>query len=164
MVSRLYAYCVISLPNMIKGRNQKWVLWLLKYHRWHSSYFCNFLHHSCCLQSAAIDLDLAILGRRNRHKFNSRAYLDIYCYSFGRFQRYKFGILNWKPNYWPTYNVIIILCRIQIMADIVFFLSANLIGIFTKCLHEITLRRTFLERRKCIDTTIRCEYEKSREV
>lgn len=50
------------------------------------------------------------------------------------------------------------------MANVAFYLAANLSGVFTKVLNEITLRRAFLDRRNCIDTTIRFEYEKSQEV
>ena len=50
------------------------------------------------------------------------------------------------------------------MADLVFQLAANAVCGLTKGLNEITLRRAFLDRRKCIDTTIRFEYEKGQEV
>lgn len=51
----------------------------------------------------------------------------------------------------------------QVVADAVFYLTANLIGIFTKSLNEVTLRRAFMDRRKCIETTIRLDYEKRQE-
>ena len=50
-----------------------------------------------------------------------------------------------------------------IAADGVFYLTANAVGIFTKCLNEVTLRRAFLDKRKCIETTIKLEYEKNQE-
>lgn len=51
----------------------------------------------------------------------------------------------------------------MIVADAVFYLTANAVGIFTKCLNETTLRRAFLDKRECIETTIKLEYEKSQE-
>jgi hypothetical protein len=50
-----------------------------------------------------------------------------------------------------------------IMADVAFYLTANVVGIFTKCLNETTLRRAFLDRRRCIESTIKLDYEKSQE-
>ena len=50
-----------------------------------------------------------------------------------------------------------------IMADVAFYLTANFVGIFTKCLNETTLRRAFLDRRRCIESTIKLDYEKSQE-
>lgn len=52
----------------------------------------------------------------------------------------------------------------QIIADGVYYLTANFIGIYTKCLNEITLRRAFFGRRDCIESTIYLEFEKSQEV
>lgn len=57
-----------------------------------------------------------------------------------------------------------ILVDVQVMADLAFHLAANGVCSLTRGLHEITLRRAFLDRRKCIDTTIKFEYEKSQEV
>ncbi|KAI9552381.1 hypothetical protein GHT06_022747 [Daphnia sinensis] len=51
----------------------------------------------------------------------------------------------------------------MIVADVGFYLTANVFGIFTKCLNETTLRRAFLDRRRCIESTIKLEYEKSQE-
>jgi hypothetical protein len=50
-----------------------------------------------------------------------------------------------------------------VIADVAFYLTANIVGIFTKCLNETTLRRAFLDRRRCIESTIKLEYEKSQE-
>lgn len=36
-------------------------------------------------------------------------------------------------------------------------------GIFMKSLNEITLRRAFLDKRKCIETTLKLNYEKAQE-
>ena len=43
-------------------------------------------------------------------------------------------------------------------------MTANFVGIYTKCLNEITLRRAFYGRRDCMQSTIYLEFEKSREV
>lgn len=51
----------------------------------------------------------------------------------------------------------------MIVADVAFYIAANAVGIFTKCLNETTLRRAFLDRRRCIETTIKLEYEKKQE-
>jgi len=51
----------------------------------------------------------------------------------------------------------------MIVADGVYYLTANFVGIYTKCLHEITLRRAFFGRRKCIESTIYLDFEKSQE-
>lgn len=51
----------------------------------------------------------------------------------------------------------------MIIADAAFYLAANIVGIFTKCLNETTLRRAFLDRRRCIETTIKLDYEKNQE-
>lgn len=51
----------------------------------------------------------------------------------------------------------------MIVADVAFYLTANIFGIFTKCLNETTLRRAFLDRRRCIESTIKLDYEKSQE-
>ena len=50
-----------------------------------------------------------------------------------------------------------------LVADVAFYVSANAVGVFTKCLNETTLRRAFLDRRRCIETTIKLEYEKKQE-
>jgi hypothetical protein len=49
------------------------------------------------------------------------------------------------------------------MADVELYLTANVVGIFTMCLNETTLRWAFLDRRWCIESTIKLDYEKSRE-
>ena len=51
----------------------------------------------------------------------------------------------------------------QIIADGVYYLTANFVGIYTKCLNEITLRRAFFGRRNCIESTIYLEFEKTQE-
>ena len=51
-----------------------------------------------------------------------------------------------------------------IVSDVVYLLVANVFGILTKCLKEITMRRAFLDRRRCIETTIKLNYEKTQEV
>ncbi len=49
------------------------------------------------------------------------------------------------------------------MADVELYVTANAVGIFTKCLNETTLRWAFIDRRWCIESTIKLDYKKSQE-
>ena len=53
---------------------------------------------------------------------------------------------------------------LQFGADLVFFLSLNLIGFYVKYVSEINMRRGFLDKRSCIETTFKLKYEKEQEV
>ena len=52
----------------------------------------------------------------------------------------------------------------QIGADLVFFISLNCIGFYVKYVSEINMRRGFLDKRSCIETTFKLKYEKEQEV
>ncbi|XP_057376750.1 adenylate cyclase type 2-like isoform X2 [Daphnia carinata] len=70
------------------------------------------------------------------------------------------SVLLFQTRIWTTDHGINIA---MIVADVAFYLTANVFGIFTKCLNETTLRRVFLDRRRCIESTIKLDYEKSQE-
>ncbi|KZS10628.1 Adenylate cyclase type 4 [Daphnia magna] len=70
------------------------------------------------------------------------------------------SVLLFQTRIWPTDHGLNIS---MIVADVAFYLTANIFGIFTKCLNETTLRRAFLDRRRCIESTIKLDYEKSQE-
>ena len=53
---------------------------------------------------------------------------------------------------------------LQIGADLVFFLTLNMIGFYVKYVSEINMRRGFLDKRSCIETTFKLKYEKEQEV
>ena len=51
----------------------------------------------------------------------------------------------------------------QLAADIVYHLCVNLIGWFVRYVVDINMRRGFLDKRVCIETTFRLDYEKQQE-
>lgn len=53
--------------------------------------------------------------------------------------------------------------KLLVGAEVVLYVTINVVGVFTKYLNETTLRRAFLDKRKCIETTIKLEYEKRQE-
>ena len=52
----------------------------------------------------------------------------------------------------------------QLMADIMFHLCVNLTGWYLRYVCDINMRRGFLDKRGCIETTFRLKYEKEQEV
>ena len=52
----------------------------------------------------------------------------------------------------------------QLMADIIFHLCVNLTGWYLRYVSDINMRRGFLDKRGCIETTFRLKYEKEQEV
>ena len=52
----------------------------------------------------------------------------------------------------------------QLMADIIFHLCVNLTGWYLRYVCDINMRRGFLDKRGCIETTFRLKYEKEQEV
>ena len=52
----------------------------------------------------------------------------------------------------------------QLMADITFHLCVNLTGWYLRYVCDINMRRGFLDKRGCIETTFRLKYEKEQEV
>jgi hypothetical protein len=52
----------------------------------------------------------------------------------------------------------------QFFADGVFYLTLNFIGFYFRYVGEINMRRGFLDKRGCIETTFKLKYEKEQEV
>ncbi len=52
----------------------------------------------------------------------------------------------------------------QYFADVVFYLTLNFIGFYFRYVGEINMRRGFLDKRGCIETTFKLKYEKEQEV
>ncbi len=46
----------------------------------------------------------------------------------------------------------------------VFYASLNFIGLYVRYVGEINMRRGFLDKRGCIETTFKLKYEKEQEV
>ena len=51
----------------------------------------------------------------------------------------------------------------QLAADIIYHLCVNLVGWFVRYVVDINMRRGFLDKRVCIETTFRLDYEKKQE-
>ena len=51
----------------------------------------------------------------------------------------------------------------QIGAEIIFYLTLNFVGVYIRYVGEIFMRRGFLDKRKCIETTFKLKYEKEQE-
>jgi len=58
----------------------------------------------------------------------------------------------WGPSYWQ-----------QLGADITFHICVNLTGFYVRYVSDINMRRGFLDKRGCIETTFRLKYEKEQE-
>ena len=52
----------------------------------------------------------------------------------------------------------------QCLADLVFYISLNFVGFYLRYVNEINMRRGFLDKRSCIETTFKLKYEKEQEV
>ncbi len=52
----------------------------------------------------------------------------------------------------------------QVLADLVFYASLNFVGFYIRYVGEINMRRGFLDKRSCIETTFKLKYEKEQEV
>ena len=52
----------------------------------------------------------------------------------------------------------------QLGADIVFHICVNMIGWYIRYVGDINMRRGFLDKRTCIESTFRLTYEKEQEV
>ena len=53
---------------------------------------------------------------------------------------------------------------VQLFADLVFYASLNFVGFYIRYVGEINMRRGFLDKRSCIETTFKLKYEKDKEV
>ncbi|CAG7721202.1 unnamed protein product, partial [Allacma fusca] len=51
----------------------------------------------------------------------------------------------------------------HVVADLVYYLCGNIVGLYSQLLSEITIRRAFLDRRGYIKSTIKKKYEKDQE-
>ena len=51
----------------------------------------------------------------------------------------------------------------QICAEIIFYATLNFIGVYVRYVGEIFMRRGFLDKRGCIETTFKLKYEKEQE-
>ena len=51
----------------------------------------------------------------------------------------------------------------QASADLVYYITLNGIGFYVRYVGEINMRRGFLDKRGCIETTFKLKYEKEQE-
>lgn len=53
---------------------------------------------------------------------------------------------------------------LQLASDVVYLLCVNGLGLYFRLMSEVTIRRTFLDRRACLESNSKVEYEKQQEV
>lgn len=53
---------------------------------------------------------------------------------------------------------------LQLASDTVYFLCVNGLGLYFRLMSEVAIRRTFLDRRACLESNSKVEYEKQQEV
>ena len=53
---------------------------------------------------------------------------------------------------------------LNMCADIVFLACLNLNGLYVRYVRDVSMRRGFLDKRGCIETTYRLKHEKDQEV
>ncbi|XP_054012879.1 adenylate cyclase type 2-like isoform X2 [Hylaeus anthracinus] len=51
----------------------------------------------------------------------------------------------------------------KIITDTIYFVCVNGLGLYFRFMNEVFIRRTFLDRRKCVESTLRLTYEKDQE-
>ncbi|XP_070150500.1 adenylyl cyclase X E [Polyergus mexicanus] len=51
----------------------------------------------------------------------------------------------------------------KIIADAIYFVCINGLGLYFRFMNEVVIRRSFLDRRKCVESTLRLNYEKDQE-
>ena len=51
----------------------------------------------------------------------------------------------------------------QLGSDIIFHFCVNIVGLYIRYVSDINMRRGFLDKRGCIETTFRLKYEKEQE-
>ncbi|XP_014467861.1 PREDICTED: adenylate cyclase type 2-like isoform X2 [Dinoponera quadriceps] len=51
----------------------------------------------------------------------------------------------------------------KIIADTIYFVCVNGLGLYFRFMNEVVIRRSFLDRRKCVESTLRLNYEKDQE-
>jgi hypothetical protein len=52
----------------------------------------------------------------------------------------------------------------QITTDVMYHSCVNCLGLYFRFMNEVMTRRSFLDRRKCVESTLRLNYEKDQEV
>jgi hypothetical protein len=53
---------------------------------------------------------------------------------------------------------------LQLASDAVYLLCVNGLGLYFRLMSEVAIRRTFLDRRACLESNSKVEYEKQQEV
>ncbi|KAL0099732.1 hypothetical protein PUN28_019858 [Cardiocondyla obscurior] len=51
----------------------------------------------------------------------------------------------------------------KIVSDAIYFVCVNALGLYFRFMNEVVIRRSFLDRRKCVESTLRLNYEKDQE-
>ncbi|RLU15056.1 hypothetical protein DMN91_012943 [Ooceraea biroi] len=51
----------------------------------------------------------------------------------------------------------------KIITDAIYFACVNGLGLYFRFMNEVVIRRSFLDRRKCVESTLRLNYEKDQE-
>ncbi|GAB1865684.1 adenylate cyclase [Camponotus japonicus] len=51
----------------------------------------------------------------------------------------------------------------KIIGDAIYFVCINGLGLYFRFMNEVVIRRSFLDRRKCVESTLRLNYEKDQE-
>ncbi|OAD53432.1 Adenylate cyclase type 2, partial [Eufriesea mexicana] len=51
----------------------------------------------------------------------------------------------------------------KIITDTIYFVCVNCLGLYFRFMNEIVIRRSFLDHRKCVESTLRLNYEKDQE-
>nr|XP_033340223.1 adenylyl cyclase X E-like isoform X1 [Megalopta genalis] len=51
----------------------------------------------------------------------------------------------------------------KIITDTIYFICVNGLGLYFRFMNEVVIRRSFLDRRKCVESTLRLNYEKDQE-
>ncbi|XP_018341490.1 PREDICTED: adenylate cyclase type 4-like isoform X3 [Trachymyrmex septentrionalis] len=51
----------------------------------------------------------------------------------------------------------------KIVSDAIYFMCVNALGLYFRFMNEVVIRRSFLDRRKCVESTLRLNYEKDQE-
>lgn len=52
----------------------------------------------------------------------------------------------------------------QLGSDAIFLFCVNILGLYFRFVNEVVIRRTFLDRRACVESTLKLNYEKEQEV
>ena len=77
----------------------------------------------------------------------------------GLYRANKATYLQREEDEWNAWQI-----AQQCLADLVFYISLNFVGFYVRYVNEINMRRGFLDKRSCIETTFKLKYEKEQEV